>query len=164
MEIRKLRDTDDRLAVSRVYEESWKYAYRGIVPQDYLDGIPAGQWAPGLDRANRDTLVMTEGGKLIGTSSICPSRWPDWPDYGEIVSLYLLPEYMGRGYGASLLNAAVRALAARGFRDILLWVLEDNRRARAFYEKNGFCPGGAFMEDSIGGKPLREILYLRRVK
>lgn len=160
MEIRKLRDTDDRLAVSRIYEESWKSAYKGIVPQAYLDGIPAGRWASGLDRAGWDTLILMEHGGLIGAAGVCPSRWRSYPEFGEIVSLYLLPEYMGRGYGKPLLEAAVRALAARGFRDILLWVLEDNRRARAFYEKNGFCPGGASMEDTIGGKVLREVLYL----
>ena len=42
MEIRPLRETDSRLEVRRIYEESWKSAYRGIVPQAYLDGIPAG--------------------------------------------------------------------------------------------------------------------------
>ena len=50
MGIREPRETDDRLAVSRICEESWRYAYRGIVPQSYLDGIPAGLWAAGLDQ------------------------------------------------------------------------------------------------------------------
>lgn len=45
MEIRPLRETDDRLAVSRIYEESWRFTYRDIVPQAYLNGIPAGLWA-----------------------------------------------------------------------------------------------------------------------
>lgn len=45
MEIRPLRETDSRLEVSRIYEESWKFAYQGIVPQRYLDGIPAGPGA-----------------------------------------------------------------------------------------------------------------------
>ena len=45
MEIRPLRNTDDRFAVSRIYEESWKFAYKGMVPQAYLDSIPAGRWA-----------------------------------------------------------------------------------------------------------------------
>ena len=43
MEIRPLRETESRLEVRRIYEESWKSAYRGIVPQAYLDGIPAGR-------------------------------------------------------------------------------------------------------------------------
>ena len=32
MEIRKLRPGDDLFAVSRVYEESWREAYRGLLP------------------------------------------------------------------------------------------------------------------------------------
>ena len=164
MEIRPLRTTDDRLAVSRIYEESWKFAYRGIVPQSYLDSIPAGRWAPTLDRPDWTTLVMTENGRLIGTSSICASRWPDYPDFGEIVSLYLLPGYIGKGLGKPLLDAAVRTLAKQGFQNVLLWVLENNHRARAFYEKAGFRPNGDCMEDTIGGKVLREVLYLRRIE
>lgn len=159
MEIRPLRETDSLLEVSRIYEESWKSAYRGIVPQSYLDGIPAGLWAAALD--GRDSLVLTEHGRLIGTSSVCPSRWPDYPEFGEVVSLYLLPEYMGLGYGGPLLEAAVETLGEQGFRDVLLWVLEDNRRARRFYEKHGFRPAGDVMEQEIGGKRLREVLYRR---
>ena len=96
MEIRPLRETDSRLEISRIYEESWRSAYRGLVPQAYLDGIPAGHWAEALDRADWTTLVMLDGGKPVGTSSVGPSRWPEHPEFGEIVSLYLLPEYMGR--------------------------------------------------------------------
>lgn len=161
MEIRALRETDNRLAVSRVYEESWKFAYQGIVPQSYLDSIPAGFWASGLEQAGRHTLVLTEAGEPVGTASFGPSRWPDFPDFGEIVSLYLLPEYMGKGYGGPLLEAAAQALADRGFREILLWVLEENHRARRFYEKAGFRFDGARMEQDIGGKTLGELLYRR---
>ena len=50
MEIRPLRETESRLEVRRIYEESWKSAHRGIVPQAYLDGIPAGRWTEALDR------------------------------------------------------------------------------------------------------------------
>lgn len=44
MEIRFIAPTDDRSEISRVYEESWKFAYKGIVPQSYLDSIPEGRW------------------------------------------------------------------------------------------------------------------------
>ncbi len=162
MEIRPLRETDSRLEISRIYEESWRSAYRGLVPQAYLDSIPAGHWAEALDRADWTTLVMLDGGKPVGTSSVGPSRWPEHPEFGEIVSLYLLPEYMGRGCGRTLLEAAVQELEDRGFRDILLWVLEKNRRARSFYEKHGFQFSGTRMESGVGGKLLGELLYCRR--
>lgn len=164
MEIRPLRETDDRLAVSRIYEESWKSAYRGVIPQAYLDAIPVGRWAANRDQGGRRSLVLEEEGQLIGVACAGPSRWPDYPDFGEIVSLYLLPAFVGRGYGKALLAAAVETLADLGCRDALLWVLEENRRARRFYERAGFASNGDFMDDEIGGKPLREVLYLRHIE
>lgn len=156
MEIRRLQESDDRRQLSRIYEQSWKYAYRGIVPSSYLDSIPEGRWA---DWRGRDTLVAVDGGALVGTASVCPSRFPDKEGYGEIVSIYFLPDYMGKGYGGALLRAAVEALASMGYRDIFLWVLEENRRARRFYEKHGFRADGGVMVQEIGGKALRERRY-----
>lgn len=163
MEIRALQEADSRRAVSRIYEESWKFAYRGIIPQSYLDGIPAGLWARSLDQPGRDHLVVLEDGGPIGTASTGPSRWPDYPEDGEIVSLYLLPAYIGRGYGKALLAAAVRVLEAQGYRSILLWVLAENRRARAFYERAGFHMNGAVMKSVFGGKRVEELLYRRQI-
>ena len=44
MEIRYITESDNRDAISRIYEESWKYAYRGIVPQEFLDDLPESRW------------------------------------------------------------------------------------------------------------------------
>ena len=40
MIIRYLQQKDDLLEISNIYECSWKYAYRDIIPQDYLNSIP----------------------------------------------------------------------------------------------------------------------------
>lgn len=160
MEIRRLSPDDDRNALSRVYEESWKHAYRGIIPQDYLDGIPRGQWAASADKPLVSTLVMYENGELIGTSSFCPSRFEDMAGWGEIVSIYLLPGFTGKGYGKQLFGEVLRTLEGMGFRDIFLWVLEENTNARGFYENRGFVPNGKYLDGNIGGKPLREIMYV----
>lgn len=42
MIIRLINEKDDRAAISRVYEESWKSAYKNIIPQDYLESIKKG--------------------------------------------------------------------------------------------------------------------------
>lgn len=161
MEIRGLRPEDDRNALSRVYEESWKFAYKGIIPQDYLDGIPEGQWAASADKPDMSNLVVTENGEIIGTASFCPSRFEDRAGWGEIVSIYLLPDRMGKGYGKKLFAEAVRELEEMGFRDIFLWVLEENTRAREFYERQGFVPNGKYLDNNIGGKILREVQYVK---
>ncbi|MDD4074729.1 MAG: GNAT family N-acetyltransferase [Eubacteriales bacterium] len=160
MVIRWITPADDRLEISRIYEQSWKYAYAGVIPQAYLDSIPEGRWAEHLDDANRHTLLCFDDGKMIGTSSFSASRFAQFAGWGEIISVYLLPDAMRKGYGTALLKAAIDELKKRGYRDVFLWVLEENLRARSFYEKLGFSPTGDYLDDTIGGKDLREIRYI----
>ena len=96
---------------------------------------------------------------MIGTASFCKSRWEKYSEYGEIVSIYFLPDYIGKGYGRLLLDKCIEELKKCGFSKVLLWVLEDNHRARKFYEKNRFIYSGVFLDDNIGGKNVREVLY-----
>ncbi|SDB47607.1 Acetyltransferase (GNAT) family protein [Ruminococcaceae bacterium FB2012] len=159
MEIRYINSSDDLTEISNVYEESWKYAYKGIIPQSYLDSIPKGRWADSITRPGMSNLVMTENGRIIGTAGFCRSRWESRSDHGEIVSIYLLPGYIGKGYGGQLLQRCMDELRKQGFSRLLLWVLEENVRARRFYEKNGFICSEEYMQDNIGGKDLREVMY-----
>lgn len=164
MKIRYLLPEDDREAVSRIYEESWKYAYKGIIPQDYLDSIPKGRWVTNLDDPARKTLVCIEDGRCIGTSSFGKSRFERFRNWGEIISIYLLPDYMGKGYGKMLLQAVVSELEKLGYKDIFLWVLSENLWARHFYERFGFWESDDYLENNIGGKELKEIGYVLQNK
>ena len=154
-----MNENDDPLEISRIYERSWKYAYKGIIPQNYLDSIPEGRWANSINKPGMNSLVLLENGLLAGTACICKSRWEKYSDYGEIVSIYFLPEFIGKGYGRYLLKRCVDELNARGYDRILLWVLEDNIHSRHFYEKNGFMCSEEYLNDNIGGKELREVMY-----
>lgn len=160
IEIRPLQKTDDLLAVSNIYEQSWKYAYRGIIPDAYLDSIPSGQWANGLNVSGRHSLLLFDNDKLLGTSSYCKARMEDMDGFGEIVSIYLLPEAMHKGYGKKLMQAVIKELEIMGFQKIYLWVLEDNICARRFYERFGFTHSGRIHTDTFAGKELKEVQYV----
>ncbi len=160
MDIRCIMPTDDRMMISKVYEESWKFAYKGIIPQNYLDSVPEGSWSPNLDNQGRETLVCIDDGKIVGTSSFCESRFEQFQGWGEIISIYLLPDYIGRGCGRSLMKAALSELKKQGYENVFLWVLEENIRARNFYEQYGFVLTDDFLDNSIGGKALREVRYV----
>ncbi len=160
IEIRPMRPTDDLLAVSNIYEQSWKYAYRGIIPDEYLDGIPSGQWANGLNVSGRYSLLLFDNDILLGTSSYCKARMNDMEGYGEIVSIYLLPEAMHKGYGKKLMSAVVGELKKMGYQKVYLWVLERNISAGRFYECFGFVPGGRILTGTFAGKELKEVQYI----
>lgn len=164
MEIRLMNEYDNRYAISHIYEASWKSAYKGIIPQAYLDSIPEGHWVQALDNPSWHTLIMLHGDIIIGTSSYCTSRFEDMNGWGDIILVYLLPNYFGKGYGKQLLQAAIDGLTQMGYTDIFLWVLEDNTQARHFYECFGFEASSAYLDDDIGGKKLREIRYVYHVK
>lgn len=163
MEIRQMKagEADD---ISRIYASSWRCAYRGIVPQAYLDRLSELRWSALLAENPSKSFVLLEAGKFVGTSSVSPARDEKLSGWGEIISLYLLPEYFGKGYGKALFQHSVRELNRRGFENIYLWTLEGNRRARAFYEKHGFAPDGGTISCEIGGKALAEVRYVHTGK
>lgn len=165
MEIRKINQSDSREEISNIYEQSWRHAYKGIIPQDFLDSIPKGRWCRAFDNPKGHTLIMLDdNGKMIGSSSYCASRFEKFEGMGEIISIYFLPEYCGKGYGKPLLMRAVEELKAMGFKDIFLWVLEENHNARRFYEKCGFSYSGEQYTDNIGGKDLVELQYVYHIE
>lgn len=164
MEIRKVTPADDFAALSRIYALSWKTAYKGIIPQQYLDELSETRWADILSSGSWDSFVaIVDDGKYIGTSSISPAREEAMHGWGEIISIYLLPDYFKKGYGKLLLDAAVSELAKSGYDKIYLWVLENNANAKTFYEKNGFSPTSDKMPINIGGKDLIEMRYIYSV-
>lgn len=153
MDIRPIKLQDVK-AVCRVYVKSWQSAYKNILPQTYLDSLSETNWSENLFAEGRCSLVMTEGDTVIGTCSYTKTSKDD----GEIISLYFLPQYCGKGYGGLLARAAIEKLKAMGCRKIFLWVLEENFRARRFYEKNGFSAGET-KDFTVGGKKFLLVRY-----
>ena len=161
MEIRKVTQSDDFNAISRIYAQSWKAAYKGIVPQQYLDELAEDRWAGAdiLKSSSYDVFVMIENGKYIGTSSVCAARDEHMKGWGEIASIYLLPEYFGKNLGKLLLDSSVSALLNKGYANVYLWVLERNTAARKFYEKNGFLLSADRLVINKGNKDLMTVQY-----
>ena len=65
----------------------------------------------------------------------------------EMPTLYVDPPEWRRGLGGLLCRAAMERSAQLGFRELTLWVVEINARARAFYDAFGFEPDGATQVD-----------------
>jgi len=144
----------------------WQSAYRGIVPDDYLHNM----WQSIEQRTERykDAFSNPDAGeyycvliaeRMIGFFFINKSKDEDKPHAGEIVAIYLLEEYWGKGTGRILLDYSVDKLRQMGHGEVTLWTFEDNIRARRFYEKCGFSFDGAKKEMALG-KPLTLVRYV----
>ena len=159
MEIRKVCEGDDRRAIAEIYKTAWQFAYSGIVPQEYLDSLSADRWLPLFDEKSIESFVLIEDGEYIGTSAVCASRDESLAGWGELVSIYLLPAYFGCGGALLLLNHALDSLFKKGFTVVYLEVLEENCRARRFYEKYGFVQFSQTVSTDVGGKSLGTVRY-----
>lgn len=156
--IRPMTAADDFTAAARVYVESWQHAYKGLVAQHYLDKLRPEGWI-GVMRANpAANLIALADGRTVGAAYIAYARDEERTGYGEIISLYLLPEATGKGYGRQLLLAALDKCRQDGMTAVCLWVLTQNTHARRFYERMGFRASGRNKTEAIGGDllPLTE--------
>ena len=81
-----------------------------------------------------NTLIAMDGMKVVGFISYGNFR-DETIQAGEIIALYVLKDYYGKGIAQKLIKAALIAL--NHFSEIFLWVLKDNKRAIAFLSKNG---------------------------
>ena len=61
---------------------------------------------------------------MVGTSSFCKSRFEQFHDWGEVISIYLLPGYMGKGYGKILMESAVSELKKQGYERVFYGFLK----------------------------------------
>ena len=135
------------MGIAIVHVRSWQAAYRGLIPQDYLDSLEADKRLPVWERIlgeaewpRAGTFVAEDGGEVVGFASICPARDDDAEpaSAGELAAIYLLPELWGTGLGRELLASGLSALSDAGFGEATLWVLDTNSRARRFYEAAGW--------------------------
>lgn len=152
----RLARAADAAAIAEVQVASWQAAYRGLVPASRLAAftVPArtAAWRRSLADPGRDarTAVFEDAGDVLGFATSGPSR--DLRGWGEIWALYVAPTAWGRGVGSALFADAIHALARRDLPRVMLWVLDGNARAIAFYEGNGLSLDGA--RDVDDGYPI----------
>ena len=159
---------DDAPGIARVHARSWQAAYRGIVADAFLEGLSDEVWVERWrtiftePREGARTLVSVEGDDVTGFARIGPVRDPDPPGPGwdEVYAIYLDPAYWGRQLGSALMVGLLDTVA-EGVPGVSLWVLRDNARARAFYERHGFEVDGLSQEITIEGQALPEVRYRR---
>jgi RimJ/RimL family protein N-acetyltransferase len=146
LRIRRATVADAR-AVAEVHVGSWRQAYRGMLPDAYLDRLSVQDretmWREAFAEDSSGAFVAEAGDRIVGFASFGPSRDEGASeDTGEVPAIYVEPSATGAGVGGELLRAATDALRERGYRRATLWVLEANERARRFYEKAGWVWDG----------------------
>ena len=150
---------EDAEAVARVHVETWQAAYAHVLPQDRLRTLSVENRAEIHRRS--PPLVAEVDGALVGFVAVGPTH--DENGDGELYAIYVHPDHWGTGVGRALIGAGEARLKELGHRDVHLWVLDDNPRARRFYEAAGWSTDGTTREIEILGFELTEVCYRKRL-
>ena len=138
---------------SLVHWQTWREAYDDLLPAEYQDTMTLDRCRFFSQKYPENTLIAMDGKKVVGFISY-GNFCDEAIQAGEIIALYVLKDYYGKGVSKQLMHAAFVALDQ--FSEIYLWVLKDNKRAIAFYQKMGFTFDGQEQILKLG-KPVKEL-------
>lgn len=158
----------DARAIAEVQVQSWRSAYRELLPQGFLDALSVekrqAMWAQSLAKGAPSLLVAEVDDRIVGFSAFgtCRDSGAASTDH-ELWAIYLASSHWSTGAGRRLWLTSRAAMAARGAARITLWVLAGNQRAIRFYCAAGFRPEAASTRTlAVGGVQVQEIRYVLR--
>jgi RimJ/RimL family protein N-acetyltransferase len=175
---------DDADALATAHIDGWRVGYRGVVPDEYLDAEEfatsrRNRWRSWtwLDAMSGSRMfVVTIEGRAVGFGHAGPEHVDptlattarvaeDVPQRGEVYGFYVHPTAWGSGAAPAQMSRCEEFLRDEGFASAILWVLRDNPRAAAFYEKAGWRYTGEesmFCPSDPPGSALPRIEYVVR--
>ena len=160
----RIAKVDDVAAIAKVHVETWRTAYKDVLPSDFLAELSyeqrEGLWRNLVTDPSYGRFVYVaegEHGQIIGFASGGPERSGKTPYVSELDAIYLLLPYQRRAIGSRLAVILVNRLIQEGLASLLVWVLAANP-ARKFYERLG---GQLVYEKPtiIGERSLIEVAY-----
>jgi ribosomal protein S18 acetylase RimI-like enzyme len=153
---------NDAPAIARVHVASWRTTYRDVLPEEFLASLSEGgysdRWKRVIGEGATRVYVADDEDDVVGFASGGRERAGEGGYKGELYAIYVVDASQRRGFGRELVRAVVGGLRELGLEDMIIWVLRDNRAARAFYERLG----GVFVRSqpiTIGPATLEEVSY-----
>ncbi|MBL8699302.1 MAG: GNAT family N-acetyltransferase [Alphaproteobacteria bacterium] len=150
--------------LAAIHAASWRSAYRGLLPDEFLDrevdGERAAHWRSRMHAADATELgifLAEAEGRALGFALVdldaSPAR-------GALLdNLHVAPGFTGRGIGRVLLGRAARwASDRRADIALHLELLDGNDAAARFYLRHGARPGARILKRRPEG-PVAFILY-----
>lgn len=150
----------DAVPLARIYVEAWRDTYAAILPHRLLVSMSVEIHAARLERAiHKGALLMAEAPRhgALGLAGFGAARDSGLGFDGEIYTLYVDPDFLGRGVGRALLHGAFAALQARNYLSCVIWSHAQNN-ACFFYE----AMGGARVAERrgvLGGQEVGEVAF-----
>jgi putative acetyltransferase len=135
IDIREARAEESPI-LAAVQEQASLAALAHIFPPErypYPREAVHARWAAAVAEAQTRALIAVTEEEPVGAACVTE---------GWLEGLYVVPERWGTGLADELHGRALELVRDLGSASCRLWVLEDNTRARRFYERRGWRENG----------------------
>ena len=143
---------EDMKQLGHIMSVSFRTAFREFVTQETIDACAREEnciaLLEGIFREGKVHFLVGENSGMLA--------WQDAEDMAEIIAVHSLPESWGSGLGHAMLTEAFKQI---GEKAVFLWAFKENKRARRFYEKHGFCWDGTERVSEFDG--ALEVRYVK---
>ncbi len=171
MQIRRATLDDVRL-ISSLGAKTFDQAFRGTCTEKDLEGIlqeyyNEQQVESELKDEQDYFFVLFENSVAAGYTRINLGR-PAVDHFNdkksaELMRIYFLNEFHGKGLAAPLLNYCIDFLKEKRYEQVYLSVWEHNERAKAFYKKHGFVDSKIENPFPLGETPQMDYWYVKQL-
>lgn len=137
----------DEQALAYIQTESWKAGFRNILSPDVLQACTNIEKVTAMYRRLLEEHVGNGYILRLADRPHCIAYWDaardaDMDGYAELICIHSLQDNWRKGYGSRMMEVILRDIAQAGYSKVMLWVFEENIRARRFYEAHGFAASG----------------------
>ena len=155
---------------TKINIQAWQESYKNIIVPEFIDElngkvdfyIEENKRKYYENKSNKGRYIFYYEGEPVGMSSICHSRLEEYPDSGELGSIYFLDKVKGKGLGKIFFEFQVENLRKLGYKDIIIGCLKDNIHANGFYKHMG----AKLVKErtiTIGKQDLPENIYYMEI-
>jgi GNAT superfamily N-acetyltransferase len=159
-------DAGDAAGLSTLHVESWRNAYRGLLPDAFLDGPVVEDlmtlWRDRMSQSAAERQLVIKAvsqGSLIGLACVLTDADSQWGP--RLDNLHVKPGRKGHGVGWQLFRACCQWVVRQTpDQHMHLWVIENNYPARQFYDRQGGVIRGTRTLEIARGIHVPELRYV----
>lgn len=133
---------DDIKEISKIYIDTWKSTYSGLVPDNFLNELSyeegENKWVNFLSNQLHQSFIYVatnDSEEIIGFAAARIINDKEFK--GELYALYLLPKAQGLGAGRSLISTTAEHFIKEGIFSMMVWVMKNNKSGSGFYKRLG---------------------------
>ena len=147
----RLAELKDLSRVAEINVYGWRNTYRGIIDDNFLFCELSVEKS--IERLKEKINTQNSTSKLYvyeddkdgiikGMMRTGMCRDSDKPDSFELMAIYVEKAFERSGVGSKLITHFQKEAKKAGIHELCIWVFQENRIARSFYEHHGFKPDG----------------------